>query len=200
MNFELEKLQYEYNALEPVIDELTVRTHHDKHHQGYVNNLNKVIQGTGLENQSIEYILKNLDEISAEKRGAVRNNGGGHYNHKLYWEIMTPGGANEPIGNLKEAIEETFGSFEAFKEAFENKGSSQFGSGWASLVKKDGKLFVVNNPNQDSPISDGYNVIINNDVWEHAYYITYQNRRADYLKEWWKLVNWDIAEARFNEK
>lgn len=200
MNFELEKLQYEYNALEPVIDELTVRTHHDKHHQGYVNNLNKVIQGTGLENQSIEYILKNLDEISAEKRGAVRNNGGGHYNHKLYWEIMTPGGANEPIGNLKEAIEETFGSFDAFKEAFENKGSSQFGSGWASLVKKDGKLFVVNNQNQDSPISDGYDVIINNDVWEHAYYITYQNRRADYLKEWWKLVNWDIAEARFNEK
>ncbi len=198
MSFTLKELEYAYDALAPVIDEETVRIHHDKHHQGYVNNLNKAIEGTGWEDKTVEEVLRNLDKIPEEKRLAVRNHGGGHYNHSLYWEIMTPGGAKEPVGNLKKAIEETFGSFEEFKTAFEQKGGSQFGSGWASLVKKDGKLECVNSPNQNSPVSDGYDVIINNDVWEHAYYLTYQNKRGDYLKEWWKLVNWDIAEARFN--
>ncbi len=198
MTFELEKLPYSYDALEPVIDEETVKIHHDKHHQAYVNNFNKALEGTGFEEKTVEEILSNLDKIADEKRNAVKNHGGGHYNHSLYWEIMTPGGSKEPIGNLKKAIEEAFGSFEEFKTQFEQKGKTQFGSGWASLVKKDGKLSVVNNLNQDSPISDGYVVILNNDVWEHAYYLKYQNKRADYLTEWWKLVNWDIAEQRFN--
>ncbi len=198
MSFKLEPLPYAYNALEPVIDEMTVTIHHDKHHQGYTNNLNKLIEGTEFENKSIEEILTHLDQMPEDKKAGITNNAGGYYNHNLYWEVMTPGGAKEPVGNLKTAIEQTFGSFEEFKKQFEAKGATRFGSGWASLVKKDGKLEVVNNPNQDSPLSDGYTVILNNDVWEHAYYLKYQNKRGDYLKAWWDVVNWDVAEKRFN--
>lgn len=198
MAFKLEPLKYDYNALEEVIDEETMKIHHDKHHQAYVDNLNKAIEGTEWESKSLEEILKNLNAISEDKRTAVRNNAGGHYNHTLFWETMTPGGSNEPVGNLKSAIEKKFGSFDSFKEEFEKAGAGRFGSGWVNLVKKNGEIEIVSNPNQDSPISDGYEVIIGNDVWEHAYYLRYQNRRPEYLKNWWKVVNWDVAEARYN--
>ena len=141
--------------------------------------------------------MRNLNKIPADKRTAVKNHGGGHFNHMIYWEVMTPGGAKEPVGNLKKAIDKKFGSFDEFKKQFEDKGKGQFGSGWVSLVEKDGEISVVNHSNQDTPFSDGYNIIITNDVWEHAYYLKYQNRRPDYLSAWWALVNWDIAEQRF---
>lgn len=199
MAFKLDPLPYDYNALEEVIDEMTMKIHHGKHHQTYVDNLNKAVEGTELEEKSLEELLKNLDSVPEDKRTAVKNNGGGHYNHTLFWKTMTPGGSKEPVGNLKKAIEDKYGSFEKFKEEFEAGGTGRFGSGWVNLVKKDGEIEVVSNPNQDSPVSDGYEVIIGNDVWEHAYYLRYQNRRAEYLKEWWKVVNWDVAEERFNK-
>ncbi|MGO4988323.1 superoxide dismutase [Gallicola sp. Sow4_E12] len=198
MTYKLDPLKYNYDALEEVIDEETMKIHHDKHHQAYVDKLNKAVEGTEWAGKSVEELLKNLDSIPDDIRTAVRNNGGGHYNHNLFWETMTPGGSKEPVGNLKKAIEEQYGSFDAFKEEFEEKGAGQFGSGWVNLVEKDGKIEIVGNPNQDSPISDGYNVIIGNDVWEHAYYLRYQNKRPDYLKAWWKVVNWDVAEERYN--
>ncbi|NMB15086.1 MAG: superoxide dismutase [Gallicola sp.] len=198
MTYKLDPLKYNYDALEEVIDEETMKIHHDKHHQAYVDKLNKAVEGTEWAEKSVEELLKNLDSIPDDIRTAVRNNGGGHYNHNLFWETMTPGGSKEPVGNLKKAIEEQYGSFDAFKEEFEEKGAGQFGSGWVNLVEKDGKIEIVGNPNQDSPISDGYNVIIGNDVWEHAYYLRYQNKRPDYLKAWWKVVNWDVAEERYN--
>lgn len=198
MTYKLDPLKYNYDALEEVIDEETMKIHHDKHHQAYVDKLNKAVEGTEWAEKSVEELLKNLDSIPDDIRTAVRNNGGGHYNHNLFWETMTPGGSKEPVGNLKKAIEEQYGSYDAFKEEFEEKGAGQFGSGWVNLVEKDGKIEIVGNPNQDSPISDGYNVIIGNDVWEHAYYLRYQNKRPDYLKAWWKVVNWDVAEERYN--
>lgn len=198
MTYKLDPLKYNYDALEEVIDEETMKIHHDKHHQAYVDKLNKAVEGTEWAEKSVEELLKNLDSIPDDIRTAVRNNGGGHYNHNLFWETMTPGGSKEPVGNLKKAIEEQYGSFDDFKEEFEEKGAGQFGSGWVNLVEKDGKIEIVGNPNQDSPISDGYNVIIGNDVWEHAYYLRYQNKRPDYLKAWWKVVNWDVAEERYN--
>lgn len=198
MTYKLEPLKYNYNALEEVIDEETMKIHHDKHHQAYVDKLNKAVEGTEWEDKPIEELLKNLDSIPEDIRTAVRNNGGGHYNHNLFWETMTPGGSKEPVGNLKKAIEKSYDSFDDFKEKFEEKGAGQFGSGWVNLVEKDGKIEIVSNPNQDSPISDGCKVIIGNDVWEHAYYLRYQNKRPDYLKAWWKVVNWDVAEERYN--
>ncbi len=198
--FKLPELGYPYGALDAVIDELTMVTHHTKHHQAYVNNLNSAIEGTEFESMEIEEILKNLDKAPQDKKNAIRNNGGGHYNHLLFWPTMAPGGSSEPVGNLKAAIEKTFGSFENFKEEFNKKGAGQFGSGWTWLVEKDGKLEVMSTPNQDSPVSQGYRVILGNDVWEHAYYLKYQNRRADYLKEWFKVVNWDVVEERYNQK
>lgn len=198
MTYKLDPLKYNYDALEEVIDEETMKIHHDKHHQAYVDKLNKAVEGTEWAEKPVEELLKNLDSIPDDIRTAVRNNGGGHYNHNLFWETMTPGGSKEPVGNLKKAIEDKYGSFDAFKEEFEEKGAGQFGSGWVNLVEKDGKIEIVGNPNQDSPISDGYNVIIGNDVWEHAYYLRYQNKRPDYLKAWWKVVNWDVAEERYN--
>lgn len=200
MAFILEPLKYTNDALEPVIDKETVEIHHDKHHQGYVTNFNNALAGTGWEDRKIEDILRNLDKISADKRTAVKNYGGGHFNHTIYWEVMTPGGAKEPIGNLKKAIEKEFGSFADFKQQFEDKGKGQFGSGWVSLVEKDGELSIVNHLNQDTPFSDGYNIIITNDVWEHAYYLKYQNKRPEYLSAWWELVNWDIAEKRYMQE
>lgn len=199
MTFKLGELGYAYDALDEVIDEETMRIHHDKHHQAYVNKLNAAIEGTDFSDKSMEYILTNLDKLPVDKKSAIKNNCGGHYNHTLFWETMTPGGSKEPVGNLKKAIEETFGDFETFKKEFEAKGTGQFGSGWVNLVKKGDKLEILGYPNQDCPISDGYDLIIGNDVWEHAYYLRYQNRRPDYLKEWWKVVNWDIAEKRYNK-
>lgn len=198
MAFKLQPLPYDYDALSQVIDEETVKIHHDKHHQTYVDNLNKAVEGTEYENKSVEELLKNIENVDEKIRTAVRNNGGGVYNHNLYWEEMTPGGAGEPVGALKKAIEEKYGSFDAFKKEFEKMGASRFGSGWVNLVAKDGKIDIVNTLNQDSPVSDGYVVLLNNDVWEHAYYLRYQNRRAEYLSAWWDVVNWDIAEQRFN--
>lgn len=200
MTFKLEDLKYDYNALEEVIDEETMRIHHGKHHQAYVDNLNKAVADTEFADKSLEELLTDLESLPESIRTAVRNNGGGHYNHTLFWETMTPGGSKEPVGELKAALEETFGSFDEFKEKFEAAGAGRFGSGWVNLVKKDGKLEIVSNPNQDSPISDGQKVIIGNDVWEHAYYLRYQNRRPEYLKNWWKVVNWDVAEERFTTK
>lgn len=202
MAFKLEGLGYAYNALEEAIDEETMKIHHDKHHKTYVDNLNKAVEGTNMEGETIEDVenlLKNLDEIPENVRQAVINNGGGHYNHILFWETMTPGGSKEPVGNLKKAMEEAFESFDDFKEKFEKAGAGRFGSGWVNLVEKDGKVEIVTNPNQNSPVSDGYKVIIGNDVWEHAYYLRYQNKRPEYLKAWWKVVNWDVAEKRYNE-
>ena len=199
MAFELKPLAYAYDALEEVIDERTMKIHHDKHHQAYVNNLNKAVEGTKYADMEIEELIKVVNQIPEDIRTPIKNNGGGHYNHEMFWEIMTPGGAKEPVGELKEAIIKTFGSFEEFKEKFEKAGATRFGSGWVSLVSKDKNLEIVSTPNQDSPVSEGYTLIFANDVWEHAYYLRYQNQRATYLKEWWKVVNWDIAEKRYQE-
>lgn len=196
MKFELSALPYDYNALEPVIDEQTMQLHHDKHHQAYVNNLNAAIDGLDLAYNSVKELLEHISELPADKQQAVINNGGGHYNHTLFWETMTPGGASEPSGDLAKKIDETFGSFDEFKKAFEAAGAKQFGSGWVWLVEKDDKLEVIATKNQDSPVMDGYTVLLGNDVWEHAYYVTYQNRRADYLSAWWKVVNWDVVASR----
>lgn len=197
MTFKLEELKYEYNALEEAIDEETMKIHHGKHHQSYVDKLNDAVEGTEYANSSLEELLENLDNLPEDIKTKVRNNGGGHYNHTLFWETMTPGGSKEPVGKVKEGIEKTFGSFEEFKTKFEEAGAGRFGSGWAWLVSKDGKLEIMSTPNQDTPISEGYKVLLGNDVWEHAYYLRYQNRRPEYLKNWWKVVNWDVVEDRF---
>ena len=197
MTFKLEELKYDYNALEEVIDEETMKIHHGKHHQGYVDKLNDAVKDTEYANSSLEELLENLDNLPDDLKTKVRNNGGGHYNHTLFWETMTPGGSTEPVGKVKEGIEEAFGSFEDFKTKFEEEGAGRFGSGWVWLVSKDGKLEIMSTPNQDTPISKGYKVILGNDVWEHAYYLKYQNKRPEYLKNWWKVVNWDVAEGRF---
>ena len=198
MAFELKKLPYEYDALEPVIDKETMHFHHDKHHQTYVTNLNNLLEGTGFENSSIEEILISLDKLPESKKNGIRNNAGGVYNHDLFWEVMTPGGSKEPKNELKIAIEKAFGTLDELKNVFNAKGAGQFGSGWAWLVTdKEGNLEVLSTPNQDSPISSGKIVLLGNDVWEHAYYLNYQNRRADYLKAWWELVNWNIVEERY---
>lgn len=199
MAFTLPELPYAYDALEPHIDKETMTIHHDKHHAAYVNNLNAALEGKPeLEGKSIEELVANLDAVPEAIRGAVRNNGGGHLNHTLFWEIMTPGGAAEPKGPLAEAINAAFGSFDEFKKKFNDAGVKRFGSGWAWLVKtKDGKLDIVSTANQDNPISEGHQVLFGNDVWEHAYYLKYQNRRPDYLAAWWSVVNWDKIAERF---
>jgi Fe-Mn family superoxide dismutase len=173
--------------------------HHDKHHQAYVTNLNKAIAGKpDLESKTIEQLIGNLDAVPAEIRGPVRNNGGGHANHSLFWKLLSPKGGGAPTGKLGEAIVATFGTFEAFKEKFEAAGISRFGSGWAWLiVNKEGKLEIVSTPNQDTPVMDGIKPVLGVDVWEHAYYLKYQNRRADYLKAFWNLVNWTFANELF---
>lgn len=200
MSFVLKELAYSYDALEPVIDKETIHFHHDKHHQAYVTNLNNLLVGTEFENSSIEEILKSLDKMPEAKRNGIRNNAGGVYNHDLFWEVMIPGGKKEPSGLLKETIEKTFGSLENLKEEFNAKGLGQFGSGWVWLVVNEkNELEVLSTANQDNPISLNKKVLFGNDVWEHAYYLNYQNRRADYLKEWWNLINWDIVEQRFEK-
>ncbi|MDD7761135.1 MAG: superoxide dismutase [Ezakiella sp.] len=194
---ELMKLPYEHDALEPVISKNTVEFHHDKHHQNYVDTLNKLIEGTELASLTIEEIIKNLDKAPADKKQAIINNAGGVYNHNLYWEELIPGGASEPTGALKEAIDKAFDSFEKFKEEFEAAGKGRFGSGWAWLVKDGDEVKIVSTANQDSPLSEGLIPLLANDVWEHAYYLDYQNARAKYLSEFWKIVNWDKVAERF---
>ena len=199
MPFELPPLPYEYNALEPYIDEQTMHLHHDKHHQAYVTNLNNALQGQdALANLPIEDLIRRLNEVPESIRTAVRNNGGGHVNHTMFWEIMTPGGAKEPTGDLANAINQTFGSFDAFKTQFNDAGTKRFGSGWAWLViAQGGALQVLSTANQDSPLTDGQYPVLGNDVWEHAYYLKYQNRRPEYLAAWWNVVNWDEVAKRY---
>ena len=200
MPFELPPLPYAYNALEPTIDEETMHLHHDKHHQAYVTNLNNALQGQdALANLSIEDLVRRINEVPENIRTAVRNNGGGHVNHTMFWEIMTPGGAKEPTGDLASAINQTFGSFDAFKTQFNDAGTKRFGSGWAWLVvAQGGALQVISTANQDSPLMDGQYPVLGNDVWEHAYYLKYQNRRPEYLAAWWNVVNWDEVAKRYD--
>lgn len=201
MAHELPPLTYPFNALEPHIDARTMEIHHDKHHAAYVNNLNNAIKGNaGLESKSAEELIKNLSAVPEGIRNAVRNNAGGHVNHTAFWITMTPGGAKAPTGQLADAINSTFGSLDEFKAKFEAAGVARFGSGWAWLVVSGGgtkELLIVSTPNQDNPISEGHTPILGNDVWEHAYYLNYQNRRPDYLKAWWNVVNWDVVAKRY---
>ena len=200
MAFELPPLPYDYAALEPHIDEQTMRIHHDKHHQAYVDNANKALEGTEWADRSVESILADLEIIPEDKRAAVRNNVGGHANHSLFWEIMGPNGGGEPSGSVGDAISSTFGSFDELKSAVNDAGVKRFGSGWTWLVKDEtGALSVVSTANQDSPISDGQTPILGIDVWEHAYYLKYQNKRPAYLEAWWNVVNWDEVARRYAE-
>ena len=198
MAYEVPPLPYDYDALEPHIDEATMRVHHDKHHQAYVDKANGALEGTEWDGKPIEEVLKDLDSLPSDKQSAVRNNGGGHYNHGLFWESMSPDGGGEPSGDLASAIDDAFGSFDAFKEQFEAAGVGQFGSGWAWLVHDGSGLAVVGSANQDNPISDGSTPLLGVDVWEHAYYLKYQNKRPDYLKAWWNVVNWAKVAERYS--
>jgi Fe-Mn family superoxide dismutase len=197
MAYELPPLPYPTNALEPHIDARTMEIHHDKHHQTYVTNVNNAIAGSDLEKMSPVELIQNLDQVPEDKRMAVRNNGGGHVNHTLFWEIMGPNGG-QPTGALATAIDRDFGSLDALKDAVNKAGAARFGSGWAWVVVKDGKLSVMSTPNQDNPLMDGSGTpILGVDVWEHAYYLKYQNRRPDYLAAWWNTVNWAAVAKRF---
>jgi superoxide dismutase, Fe-Mn family len=197
MAFEVPPLPYDYNALEPHIDEQTMRIHHDKHHQAYVDNANKALEGTEWADRSVEDILADLEIIPEEKRAAVRNNVGGHTNHSLFWEIMGPNGGGEPSGSLGDAINSTFGSFAELKSAVNDGGVKRFGSGWTWLVYDGTALSVYSTANQDSPIIQSDVPLLGIDVWEHSYYLKYQNRRPDYLEAWWNVVNWDEVQKRF---
>ena len=198
MAFELPPLPYDYAALEPAIDEATMKLHHDKHHQVYVTNLNGAIEKhPELASKTVEELVGDLASIPEDIRGVVRNHGGGHLNHTLFWEIMGPGGGGPPTGAIAEAIDAAFGDFESFKKTFNETTAKQFGSGWGWLVYEGGKLKIVTTPNQDSPLSAGLYPILGNDVWEHAYYLKYQNKRPDYLAAWWSVVNWDEVNKRF---
>lgn len=200
--FEVPKLPYDYNALEPHIDEQTMRVHHDKHHQAYVDNLNKALQGHDkFLNMEIEEVIRRLTDVPEEVRTKLRNHGGGHANHSLFWTIMAPptGGGASPEGALADAINSTFGGFDKFMEEFTNAAMSVFGSGWAWLNVEGGKLGIAFTPNQDSPLALGATPILGLDVWEHAYYLKYQNRRADYIAAWWNVVNWPEVGKRFEE-
>jgi superoxide dismutase, Fe-Mn family len=196
MAFTLPPLPYAFDALEPHIDAQTMQIHHDKHHQAYVDNLNKAIAGSPNENKSLEELIRNAGTISP----AVRNNGGGHWNHSFFWEILAPNAGGQPSGKLADAINQTFGSFDALKEKVNTAGATRFGSGWAWLLVKDGKLEVSSTPNQDNPLMDVAEVkgtpILGIDVWEHAYYLKYQNRRADYINAFWNVVDWRAVEER----
>ena len=198
MAYEVPALPYDYGALEPHIDEATMRVHHDKHHQAYVDKANGALAGTEWEGRPVEEVLRNLDALPADKQKVVRNNGGGHYNHSLFWEWMSPDGGGEPTGPLAEAIASTFGSFEDFKAKVKDTGVNQFGSGWAWLVHDGSGLAVVGTANQDNPVSQGHTPLLGVDVWEHAYYLKYQNRRPDYLDAWWNTVNWSKVAERYS--
>ena len=194
----LPPLPYAYNALEPHIDEQTMRLHHDKHHAAYVTGLNGALEKhPDLQKKSVEELLKGINSVPDDIKTAVRNHGGGHSNHTMFWEIMGPGKGGEPTGAVGDAIKASFGSFDTFKEQFEKAGVGRFGSGWAWLIDAGGKLTIESSANQDSPLMEGKKIVLGNDVWEHAYYLKYQNRRADYLKAWWNVVNWDAVNKRF---
>jgi superoxide dismutase, Fe-Mn family len=197
MPYEVPALPYDYDALEPHIDEATMRVHHDKHHQAYVDKANDALAGTDLADAGIEDVLKDLNAVPEDKRTAVRNNGGGHYNHTLFWESMSPNGGGGPEGALAEAIDSAFGSFDDFKAQVKETGVGQFGSGWAWLVHDGSGLAVVGSPNQDNPISNGQTPLLGVDVWEHAYYLKYQNKRPDYIDAWWNTVDWGKVAERF---
>ncbi|MBT4647877.1 superoxide dismutase [archaeon] len=202
---ELPKLKYEYNALEPHIDAKTMEIHHSKHHAGYTNKYNAAVQGTDLEGKEVEEVIKALNSVPVDKKTAIRNNGGGFVNHKLFWSVLSPNGGGEPTGELLEAINSAFGSFDEFKEKFSIAAKTRFGSGWAWLcVKSDGSLCVCSTANQDNPMMDIADCpgtpILGLDVWEHAYYLNYQNRRPDYVAAFWNIVNWEEVARRFSEK
>jgi Fe-Mn family superoxide dismutase len=199
MAFSVPDLAYPFDALEPHIDGRTMEIHHDKHHAAYVTNLNAALEGTQWEKQSLETILTSLDSIPDDKRMAVRNNGGGHANHTLFWEIMGPNGGGDPSGELADAIADTFGGVAELKAAVNDAGVKRFGSGWTWLIWDGTGLAVMSTPNQDTPIMDGYVPLLGIDVWEHAYYLNYQNRRPDYLEAWWNVVDWDAVAARYAE-
>lgn len=197
MAYSVPDLSYPFDALEPHIDARTMEIHHDKHHAAYVNNLNAALEGTEWMDRPIDEVLAGLDAVPEDKRMAVRNNGGGHANHTLFWEIMGPNGGGEPSGALGEAIGSTFGGFAELKSAVNDAGVKRFGSGWTWLVRGGSGLAVKSTPNQDTPVMDGEAPLLGIDVWEHAYYLSYQNRRPDYLEAWWNVVNWDAVSARF---
>src|SRR3954465_3197205 len=198
MAYEVPPLPYDYDALEPHIDEATMRLHHDKHHQAYVDKVNGALEGHEHPGAPIADVRRNLEAIPQDKRTVVGNNGGGHYNHSLFWEWMSPDGGGEPGGDLAEAINSAFGSFSDFQAKFKETGVNQFGSGWAWLVHDGSGLAVVGTPNQDNPISEGKTPLVGVDVWEHAYYLSYQNKRPDYIDAWWNTVNWDKVAERFS--
>jgi Fe-Mn family superoxide dismutase len=197
MAYSVPDLPYAYDALEPHIDEATMRVHHDKHHQAYVDKVNAALAGTALENAPIEDVLKDLNAVPEDKRGAVRNNGGGHHNHVLFWESLSPNGGGAPTGALAEAIDAAFGSFAELQAKLKDAGVNRFGSGWAWLVYDGKGLAVTSTPNQDSPLSEGQVPLLGIDVWEHAYYLKYQNRRPDYLDAIWNVINWDVVAERY---
>ena len=198
MAYEVPALPYAYDALEPHVDKATMEFHHDKHHQAYVDKANAALEGTEFGGKDVREVLENLSSLPADKQGPFRNNGGGHYNHSLFWESMSPDGGGEPTGELAEQITQTFGSFEDFKEQFEAAGVGQFGSGWAWLVLDGGRLAITSTANQDSPVLEGKTPLLGNDVWEHAYYLQYQNKRPAYLKAWWNVVAWDKVAERYS--
>jgi superoxide dismutase, Fe-Mn family len=197
MAFTVPALPYDYDALESTIDVETMKLHHDKHHQAYVDNANKALEGTEWADSSVEDVLRALDKLPADKQGPVRNNAGGHANHSLFWESMGPRAGGSPSGELASAIDSTFGGFDSFKETFNQNGVTRFGSGWTWLVWNGSGLEAYSTANQDSPILQGHTPILGNDVWEHAYYLTYRNRRPEYLEAWWNVVDWDAVGARY---
>jgi superoxide dismutase, Fe-Mn family len=197
MPYEVPALPYDYAALEPHIDEATMRVHHDKHHQAYVDKVNAALEGTDWADRPIEDVIANLSQVPEGKRGPVRNNGGGHLNHTLFWESMSPSGGGTPEGDLAAAIDEAFGSFDELKATMKDAGVNQFGSGWSWLAHDGSGLVVVPTPNQDNPLTDGKTPLLGVDVWEHAYYLKYQNRRPDYIDAWWNTVDWAKVAERF---
>jgi len=199
MAFTLPPLPYSYDALEPHIDMATMKLHHGKHHQAYVDKLNAAIAASEWESKSLDEIMVSLDKVPDKIKAAVRNNGGGHYNHSLFWQWMSPTGGGEPTGKVAEAINAKFGSFAKFKEEFEAAGMSRFGSGWVWLIQDGSELSITTTPYQDCPVSEGKKVLLGNDLWEHAYYLKYQNRRPEYLAAWWKVVNWNKVTELFNQ-
>lgn len=200
MAYKLPELPYAYDALEPHIDARTMEIHHTKHHNTYVTNVNAALEGhEDLASKSVEELISNMDAIPEDIRTAVRNNGGGHANHSLFWEILSPNGGGEPTGALADEINEKWGSFDAFKEEFAKAAATRFGSGWAWLVLDNGKLDIMSTPNQDSPLMEGKTPILGLDVWEHAYYLNYQNRRPDYIGAFWNVVNWDEVAKRYGK-
>jgi superoxide dismutase, Fe-Mn family len=197
MAYSVPDLGYAFDALEPHIDARTMEIHHDKHHAAYVTNLNAALEGTGLDDQPVEQLIANLGQVPEDKRTAVRNNGGGHANHTLFWELMAPGGATGPSGALAAAVD-AFGGLDALKAAVNDAGVKRFGSGWSWVVRDGDGLSVTSTANQDSPVMDGQSPVLGVDVWEHAYYLNYQNRRPDYLAAWWNVVNWDVVGAKYD--